>query len=123
MYALITQGYYYNKADDKTRIDWWISTRDTVLFVGYLIIMSIFLMKDPTEVNLVQAVILIVVYIIHVVLMKFNHKYEVATKRAVANFLEVRELNNLALDSVSHFHYNLDTRTLPIEILNKINYT
>lgn len=54
--------------------------------------------------------------------MKYNLKYEVAIKRAVANFLEVRELNRLANDGISHFHYNLDTRNLPIEILNKISY-
>lgn len=78
--------------------------------------------KHPAEVTLVQSVILIVVYIVHIILMKLNHKYEVFIKRAVANFLEVRELNRLATEGISHFHFNLDSRILPIEILNKINY-
>jgi len=54
--------------------------------------------------------------------MKLNHSYEVALKKAVAGILEVRELNRLAREDISHFHYNLDSRTPCIEILNKINY-
>jgi hypothetical protein len=54
--------------------------------------------------------------------MKYNHTYEVALKRSVANFLEIRELNKLASENMSHFHYNLDTRNISIEILNKIEF-
>jgi hypothetical protein len=46
----------------------------------------------------------------------------VALKKAVAGVLEVRELNRLAKEDISHFHYNLDSRTPCIEILNKINF-
>lgn len=62
------------------------------------------------------------IYILHVTLMKMNHTYEVALKKAVAGMLEIRELKRLAMDDVSHFHYNLDTRHPCIEILNKIQY-
>ena len=65
---------------------------------------------------------LVVIYILHVVLMKMNHTYEVALKKAVAGFLEVKELNRLANEEIGHFHYNLDSRTPCIEILNKINF-
>lgn len=54
--------------------------------------------------------------------MKYNHTYEVALKRSVANFLEIMELNKLASENISHFHYNLDTRNVSIEILNQINF-
>jgi len=54
--------------------------------------------------------------------MKYNHTYEVALKRSVANFLEIRELNKLASENMSHFHYNLDTKNISIEILNKIDF-
>ena len=54
--------------------------------------------------------------------MKMNHTYEVAIKRAVASFMEVRELRRLAKVDIHHFHNNLDTRYPSIELLNKINY-
>jgi hypothetical protein len=66
--------------------------------------------------------ILLVIYIMHVILMKMNHSYEVALKKSVASFLEVRELNRLANENMAHFHYNLDTRNPSIESLNKINF-
>ena len=40
-YALIIQGYFYYLAPEGTRIDWWISTRDSILFVLYLAVMSV----------------------------------------------------------------------------------
>lgn len=43
LYALIIQGYFYTLTEDRTRIDWWISTRDMLLFVVYLVVMSFFL--------------------------------------------------------------------------------
>lgn len=66
--------------------------------------------------------VLLVIYILHIIIMKYNHTYEVALKRSVANMLEIRELNNLACENQSHFHYNLDTRNISIEILNKIEF-
>jgi hypothetical protein len=40
--------------------------------------------------------VIIVIYILHVIAMKFNHSYEVALKRMLTHILEVRELNRLA---------------------------
>ena len=70
--------------------------------------------------------VLIIIYFLHVILMKNNHSYEVSLKKTFASILEVRELNRLANDTVNdgmhHFHYNLDTRFPCIEMLNKINF-
>lgn len=66
--------------------------------------------------------VLIFVYIFHVMLMKYNHAYEVALKKGVANFLEVRELKRLANKDITHFHYNLDSRFPCIEVLNLIKF-
>lgn len=118
--ALFIQGYFYTKTPDNTRIDWWISTRDTFFFVGYLSLMSYFLQGNKIEDYAIYT--LLAIYIMHVVLMKMNHSYEVALKKSVASFLEVRELNRLANEDMSHFHYNLDSRNPSIEILNKINF-
>ena len=64
--------------------------------------------------------ILIVIYIVHVIVMKFNHVYEVAIKKAVSNMFEVAELKRLSTENKDHFHLNLDSRTPCIELLNKI---
>jgi hypothetical protein len=107
-------------ADENTRVDWWISIRDSVLFLIYLAVMSYFLVGNVVEDFAIYC--LVAIYFLHVFLMKLNHSYEVALKKAVAGILEVRELNRLAREDISHFHYNLDSRTPCIEILNKINY-
>jgi Ca2+/Na+ antiporter len=118
--AQIIQGYFYTKTPEGTRIDWWISTRDTFMFICYLGLMSYFMQGNKIDDYAIYT--LLVIYIVHVVLMKMNHSYEVALKKSVASFLEVRELNRLANENMSHFHYNLDTRNPSIEILNKINF-
>jgi len=74
------------------------------------------------EIEAYAVYILLVIYFIHVVLMKMNHAYEVALKKAVASFLEVRELNRLATKTISHFHLNLDSKFPSIEVLNKISF-
>lgn len=122
--SLIIQGYFYTLTAEDTRIDWWISIRDSTLFIIYLGVMSAFMYGN--DINDIQIYILIVLYIFHVILMKNNHSYEVALKKTFASMLEVRELNRLANDDdnngMQHFHYNLDTRFPCIEMLNKINF-
>ena len=61
-------------------------------------------------------------YIMHVIIMKTNHAYEVAIKRSVAILMEVRELYHLASNDIHYFHMNLDSRWPAIETLNKINF-
>ena len=82
-YALVIQGYFYTVADENTRVDWWISYRDTILFLIYLGLMSYFLIGNVIEDYAIYC--LIVIYFIHVALMKMNHSYEVAIKKAVAH--------------------------------------
>jgi hypothetical protein len=60
-------------------------------------VMSFFLQGQTIEEW--QVLVLLVIYILHIVIMKYNHTYEVALKRSVANFLEIRELNNLATEN------------------------
>ena len=117
---MIIQGLFYLHAEEGTRIDWWISTRDTFLFIFYLMIMSVFMFGGNIESY--EIIVLCVIYFFHVFLMKLNYTYEVAIKKAFASFLEVRELNRLALENISHFHCNLDSRNPSIEVLNKINF-
>ena len=66
--------------------------------------------------------VLLGLFIIHVLLMKQNHSVEVALKKFVANFFEIRELSKLAKENIGHFHFNLDSRSPSIEVLNKINF-
>ena len=61
-----------------TLIDWWIITRETVFILFYLIILTYCLMGNQVE--LPQAIILFVLYIVHIFLMKYSSKYEVALK-------------------------------------------
>lgn len=51
-----------------------------------------------------QALILFLMYIIHIFLMKFNYLYEVAIKKNVARQMEVRELTKLASTNIANFH-------------------
>lgn len=94
--SLIIQGYFYKLTAEDTRIDWWISIRDSTLFIVYLSVMSFF-MKD-NEISDISIYILIVMYILHIILMKNNHSYEVSLKKSFASLLEVKELNRLAND-------------------------
>jgi len=82
--------------------------------------MSYFMIGNAIEDYAVY--VLLVIYMIHVVLMKLNHVYEVALKKGVASYLEVRELKRLADSNIEHFHFNLDSRYPSIEILNKIHF-
>ena len=69
---------FYLIVPAKTLIDWWIITRETVFILLYLIVITIFLMGNKVE--LFQALILLVLYVVHIFLMKFSSKYEVAIK-------------------------------------------
>ena len=77
-YAFIVQSVFYLIVPAKTLIDWWIITRETVFILLYLIVISVFLFGNRVE--LFKALILVVLYIVHIFLMKFSSKYEVAIK-------------------------------------------
>ena len=87
----------------------------------YLIAISIFLFGNKVE--LWNALILFVLYIVHIGLMKFSSKYEVAIKQALANSLEIKTLAKIAREDITRFHMNLKTEAISIEMLNKVNFT
>lgn len=85
-YALIIQGYFYCLADKNTLVDWWISTRDTLYIIIYVSALTAFLIL---EISLWNSIILLALYFVHVLLMKFNSIYEVAIKKIVARKFEL----------------------------------
>lgn len=105
----------------KTLIDWWIITRETVFILIYLIAISVFLYGNKVE--LYNALILFALYIVHIFLMKFSSKYEVAIKQALANSLEIRTLSKIARQDITRYHMNLKTEAISIEMLNKVHFT
>lgn len=71
----------------------------------YLVILTYCLYGNQVEIG--QALILFVLYIVHIFLMKYSAKYEVAIKQALANRLEIRELSKIAKEDINKFHMNL----------------
>jgi len=91
---LIIQGGFYFLAEEGTRIDWWVITRDTIFLVIYLVVITLQLASNNITIS--NAAILVVLYIVHILLMKFNTIYEVAIKKNVARSLEIKELTSMA---------------------------
>lgn len=75
-------------------IDWWIVSRETIFFLLYLGVMSGLLYGN--KVDLTGAIILFVLYLVHILLMKYSSKYEVVIKKILAQGMEIRELNRMA---------------------------
>ena len=90
----------------KTLIDWWIITRETVFILIYLIAISVFLYGNKVE--LYNALILFALYIVHIFLMKFSSKYEVAIKQALANSLEIRTLSKIARQDITRYQHEFE---------------
>lgn len=67
-----------------------------------------------------QASVLFLLYIVHIFAMKYSNKYEVAIKKAVANRLEIRELERIAHNEIHKFHISMNSQAISIEMLNKI---
>lgn len=107
-------------ADTNTRIDWWVITRDTLFFVIYLIVITIFLSSN--NISITNAIILLLIYIVHIMAMKWNSIYEVAIKKNVARLMEIWELTRIAHNDIDFFHKNLNSRCLTIETLRKLDY-
>lgn len=117
---MVIQGGFYLIAEKGTRIDWWVITRDTLFFIIYLIIITIFLSSN--EITLTNAFILIAIYVVHIFAMKWNIIYEVAIKKNVARMMEIRELTRIAQTDIDFYHKNLNSRALTIEVLQKLDY-
>lgn len=107
-------------AETGTRVDWWIITRDTIFIMIYLSVLTYFLIGN--NVAIYGAIVLFILYFAHILLMKYNHVYEVAIKKSVARRMEIKELQRISQNDISHFHRNLNGRAITIEVLNKINY-
>lgn len=95
-------------------------TRDTIFFIIHLITMTVFLSSN--SITLTNAFILIAIYVVHIFAMKWNVLYEVAIKKNVARFMEVRELTKLAQTDIDFYHKVHNSRSLSIEILSKLDY-
>lgn len=119
-YQLVIQGIFYLLVAEGTLIDWWIITRETMFFFLELGLMAYLLYGN--SINKAKAFVLIGVYIVHIVLVKFSSKYEILIKHKLANSLELRELDNIAKNNVQAFHRTLRTEAVSIEMLNQINF-
>lgn len=108
-------------ADVGTRIDWWIISRDTIFIMVYLAVLTAFLIGN--NVPILGAVVLLLLYLAHIILMKYNFVYEVAIKKSVARRMEIKELLRISAKDISHFHRNINGRGLTVELLSKIHYT
>jgi Ca2+/Na+ antiporter len=107
-------------AETGTRVDWWIATRDTIFIIIYLAALTYFLIGN--NVAIYGALVLLFLYFVHILLMKYNHVYEVAIKKSVARRMEIKELQRISQSDISHFHRNINGRAMTIEVLNKIPY-
>jgi hypothetical protein len=56
--------------------------------------------------------------------MKYSNKYEVALKKALANFMELNELTRVARkrQEIWRYHQSCKTKSVSIEMLNKIKF-
>lgn len=121
-YGLINQGMFYLIVAEGTLIDWWIVSRETVFFLLYLAIMSTLLQGNRVE--LFGALILLLLYIVHIFLMKYSSKYELVFKKILAQKMEIKELTRLAKnEEMWRFHQNLKTQAFCIEQLNKMDFS
>lgn len=73
---------FYLIVQEGTLIDWWIVSRETAFFLLYLGTMSALLYGNQVE--LTGAAILVLLYIVHIFLMKYSSKYEVVIKKLLA---------------------------------------
>lgn len=94
---------FYLIVEEGTFIDWWIITRETVFILLYLSLISLFLYGNKVE--MWSAAVLFILYIVHIFLMKYSNKYEVALKKALANYMETKELTRIAKSGdMTRFH-------------------
>jgi Ca2+/Na+ antiporter len=119
-YSLIIQGIFYLIVPPGTLIDWWIITRETVFIMFYLVVLTYCLYGNRVELG--KAFLLFLLYIIHIVLMKFSAKYEVAIKQALANRMEGKELARIAKKDINKYHCSVGTKAISIEMLNKVRF-
>ena len=86
----------------------------------YLLLMTYAL--SGNEVDITSSCILFIVYIVHILLMKYSSKYEVALKQMLANHLESKALKKIASNEMYRFHRNMKTEAISIEMLMKVKF-
>lgn len=112
---------FYLIVEEGTFIDWWIITRETVFILLYLSLISFFLYGNQVE--MWSAAVLFILYIVHIFLMKYSNKYEVALKKFLANYMETKELTRIAkAGQVDRFHQSMNSQAICIEMLNQIRF-
>lgn len=89
-YTLIIQGGFYFLAEPGTKVDWWIISRDSFFILCYLGALSGLLYGN--DISYWKAIVLICLYFIHIIFMKFNYIYEIYIKKTVTRFMETREI-------------------------------
>jgi Ca2+/Na+ antiporter len=105
---------FYLIVAEGTLIDWWIVSRETAFFLLYLAVMSGLLYGNKVE--LFGALILICLYILHIFLMKYSSKYEIAIKKILAQTMEIKELKRMANNQeIYRFHQTLKSESICIE--------
>lgn len=113
---------FYLIVAEGTLIDWWIVSRETAFFLLYLAVMSGLLYGNKVE--LFGALILICLYILHIFLMKYSSKYEIAIKKILAQTMEIKELNRMANNQeIYRFHQTLKSESICIEQLNRMQFS
>lgn len=86
----------------------------------YLVVITLQLASNNITIS--NALILVILYAVHILMMKFNATYEVAIKKNVARSMEIKELTSMANSQIDVFHRNLNSRSLTIETLKKLDY-
>ena len=86
----------------------------------YLSLMTFALYGNKIE--LWKSCILFIVYIVHIFLMKYSSKYEVAIKQMLANRMEITALKKIADTEMYRYHRNLKSQAISIEMLMKIKF-
>jgi len=93
---------FYLIVQEGTFVDWWIVTRETVSFLIYLLIITVFLQGN--RIQLTGAVVLFICYLFHILLMTYSAFYEVIIKKILARAMEIGELKRLAKNEIFRFH-------------------
>lgn len=87
----------------------------------YVAVLTAFLIGN--DIAIWKPIVLLILYIAHILLMKYNHVYEVAIKKGFARRSEIKKLLSISQQDLSYFHRNLASRHLSIETLNQVLFT
>jgi Ca2+/Na+ antiporter len=101
-YTLIIQGGFYFLSERGTKVDWWIITRDSFFILCYLGVLSGLL--NGNDISWWKALILLVLYFVHILFMKYNYIYEIFIKKSVTKFFETWEIRKKARKEIDQYY-------------------